>query len=189
MFGFAVSITHNSVSITHNSKYVGPMEKKKKKTLFGFVSITQFSDFWVMSYGNWKHILGVFSFQNSVSKTQFSFLSFFLHFSFFLSLFFLCSSAQSILSFSFSSFLPFSSQAHKKNFKNFKKINQRLGQRIGCYGFVNFLGASRMLMNFLGLCFKLGIEVVVVGIGGWRGKKKRNAWFWEIVAGSSCTKS
>ena len=30
------------------------------------VSITQFSDFWVMSYGNWKHILGVFSFQNLV---------------------------------------------------------------------------------------------------------------------------
>ena len=25
-----------------------------------FVSITQFSDFWVMSYENWKHILGVF---------------------------------------------------------------------------------------------------------------------------------
>ena len=25
-----------------------------------FVSITQFSDFWVMSYGNWKHILDVF---------------------------------------------------------------------------------------------------------------------------------
>ena len=31
-----------------------------------FVSITQFSDFWVMSYGNWKHILGVFCFQNSI---------------------------------------------------------------------------------------------------------------------------
>ena len=30
------------------------------------VSITQLSDFWVMSYGNWKHILGVFSFQNSI---------------------------------------------------------------------------------------------------------------------------
>ena len=30
------------------------------------VSITQFSDFLVMSYGNWKHILGVFSFQNSI---------------------------------------------------------------------------------------------------------------------------
>ena len=29
------------------------------------VSITQFSDFWVMSYGNWKHILAVFSFHNS----------------------------------------------------------------------------------------------------------------------------
>ena len=31
-----------------------------------FVSITQFSDFLVMSYENWKHILGVFSFQNSI---------------------------------------------------------------------------------------------------------------------------
>ena len=30
------------------------------------VSITQFSDFWVMSYGNWKHILCVFSFHSSV---------------------------------------------------------------------------------------------------------------------------
>ena len=30
------------------------------------VSIIQFSDFWVMSYGNWRHILGVFCFQNSV---------------------------------------------------------------------------------------------------------------------------
>ena len=29
------------------------------------VFITQLFDFWVMSYGNWKHILGVFSFQNS----------------------------------------------------------------------------------------------------------------------------
>ena len=29
------------------------------------VSITQFSDFWVMSYGNWKHLLAVFSFHNS----------------------------------------------------------------------------------------------------------------------------
>ena len=36
-------------------------------TLFPvFVSITQFSDFWVMSYGNWKHILGVFNFHNLV---------------------------------------------------------------------------------------------------------------------------
>ena len=31
------------------------------------VSITQFSDFWVMSYGNWKHILAVFSFHNSMT--------------------------------------------------------------------------------------------------------------------------
>ena len=35
------------------------------------VSITQFSDFWVMSYGNWKHILGVFSFQNSIFNVIF----------------------------------------------------------------------------------------------------------------------
>ena len=30
------------------------------------VSITQFSYFWVMSYENWKHIWGVFNFQNSI---------------------------------------------------------------------------------------------------------------------------
>ena len=60
-------------------------------------------------------------------------------------------------------FSPFSSQIHKK--KNNNK-NKRLGQRIGCCGFVNFLGASRMLMNFVGLSFKLRTEVVVVGIGG-----------------------
>ena len=54
-------------SITHNSKMVGPMAEKSIWILFPiFVSITQFSDFWVISYGNWKHILGVFSFHNSV---------------------------------------------------------------------------------------------------------------------------
>ena len=70
VFGFCISVTHNSVSITHNSKMVRPIVKKSVWffiTLFPvFVSITQFSDFWVMSYGNWKHILGVFSIQNSV---------------------------------------------------------------------------------------------------------------------------
>ena len=30
------------------------------------ISVTQFSDFWVMSYGNWKHILDIFSFHNSI---------------------------------------------------------------------------------------------------------------------------
>ena len=30
------------------------------------VFITQFSNFWVMSYRNWKHILGAFSFHNYV---------------------------------------------------------------------------------------------------------------------------
>ena len=35
------------------------------------VSITQFSDFLVISYGNWKHILGVFSFQNSIFNSTF----------------------------------------------------------------------------------------------------------------------
>ena len=72
MFGFLVSITQNSVSITYNSKIVGPMTQNVvwiSITLFPvFVSITQFSDFWVMSYGNWKHILGVFSFHNSISN-------------------------------------------------------------------------------------------------------------------------
>ena len=36
-----------------------------------FVSITQFSNFWVMSYGNWKHILVVFNFHNSVFNNIF----------------------------------------------------------------------------------------------------------------------
>ena len=58
------------VSITHNSKMMRPMTQKLvwiSITLFSvFISITQFSDFWVMSYGNWKHILAVFSFHNFV---------------------------------------------------------------------------------------------------------------------------
>ena len=70
LFGFPVSITYNSVFITHNSKIIGPMVKKSIWifiTLFPvFVFITQFSNFWVMSYGNWKHILGVSSFYNSI---------------------------------------------------------------------------------------------------------------------------
>ena len=41
------------------------------KYYFFFIFITQFSDFWVMSYGNWKHILSIFSFQNSVSNDIF----------------------------------------------------------------------------------------------------------------------
>ena len=48
---------------------MGPTAEKCVWFLFlVFVSITQFSNFWVMSYGNWKHILGVFSFQNSISN-------------------------------------------------------------------------------------------------------------------------
>ena len=67
LFGFVVFITHNSVYITHNSKMVRPIAEKSVWILFPvFVSITQFSDFRVMSYGNWKHILGVFSFHNFV---------------------------------------------------------------------------------------------------------------------------
>ena len=48
---------------------VGPIDEKSVWFLFSVViSITQFSDFWVMSYGNWKHILSVFNFHNSVSN-------------------------------------------------------------------------------------------------------------------------
>ena len=82
----------------------------------------------------------------------------------------------------FSFFLPF----RLSHLRPIKIKNQGLGQRIGCCGFVNFLGASRMLMNFLGLCFKLRIEVVVVGIGGWRKKKEClgwSLWFWESIGG------
>ena len=58
LFGFSVFISHNSVSITHNSKMVGPMAEKSI-----WIFITLFPVNWVMSYRNWKHILGVFSFQ------------------------------------------------------------------------------------------------------------------------------
>ena len=48
---------------------VRPIDEKSVWFLFSVVvSITQFSDFWVMSYRNWKHILSVFSFHNSVSN-------------------------------------------------------------------------------------------------------------------------
>ena len=60
LFEFVVSIIDNSVFITYNSKMVGPMAEKSVWifiTLFlVFVSMTQLSDFWVMSYGNWKYI-------------------------------------------------------------------------------------------------------------------------------------
>ena len=61
-------------------------------------------------------------------------------------------------------FLPFRI-CHLSHIKKLKK-KSAIGQRIDCCGFVNFLGASRMLMNFLGFCFMLRTEVVVVGIGG-----------------------
>ena len=63
-------------------------------------------------------------------------------------------------------FLPFFLSHLRPIKKKKKKKKQRLWQQIGGCRFVNFLGASRMLMNFMGLCFKLRTEVVVVGIGG-----------------------
>ena len=60
LFEFVVSIIDNSVFITHNSKMVGPMAEKSVWIFIilflVFVSMTQLSDFWVMSYGNWKYI-------------------------------------------------------------------------------------------------------------------------------------
>ena len=99
---------------------VGPMVEKSVWILFlVFVSITQFSDFWVMSYRNWKQILGIFNFHNSVFNgifvikhtwrdplvATFDSLSFFFSFFFLLhfSFFFLCSSIRTLFLF----FLPF----------------------------------------------------------------------------------
>ena len=60
LFEFVVSIIDNSVFIIHNSKMVGPMAEKSVWIFIilflVFVSMTQLSDFWVMSYGNWKYI-------------------------------------------------------------------------------------------------------------------------------------
>ena len=54
---------------------VGPMTQKLvwiSIILFPvFVPITQFFDFWVMSYENWKHILAIFNFHNYVSNDIF----------------------------------------------------------------------------------------------------------------------
>ena len=110
-----------------------------------------------------------------LSPTSHSLFFFFLSFSFFSTFLSFCLSSFSVLwlslFFLFSSFSPFSSFFFFF-FKPIKK-NQRFGQRIGCCEFVSFLGALRMLMNFLGLCFKLRNEVVIVGIGGWRKKTRK----------------
>ena len=104
-----------------------------------------------------------------LSPTGHSLFSFFL-FSFFSTFLSFCLSSFSILQlnsfflfFFFPSFSPFLSQFvlffslpfRLSHLRPIKK-NQRSGQRIGCCGFVNFLG----------LCFKLRTEVVVVGIRG-----------------------
>ena len=67
----------------------------------------------------------------------------------------------------FPSFLPFSSQTHKKK-------NQWLGQRIGCCGFVNFLGASSLEPKWL-LLWALGVE----------GKKKGMLGLKSLVLGGN----
>ena len=88
-----------------------------------FVFITQFSDFWVMSYGNWKLILGVFKlrkqsydgiFVNTHTMrdpptTTFDSLSFF--FFFFFSTFF-------FLPFRLSHLKPIKKNKNKKKIKN-----------------------------------------------------------------------
>ena len=57
---FSVSISYYSISITYHSKIVGPTREACLDLFSNFVFITQFSDFWVMSYENWKCIWGVF---------------------------------------------------------------------------------------------------------------------------------
>ena len=132
---------------------VGLMAEKFVWILFQvFVSITQFSDFWVMSYGNWKHILGIFSFYNSVFNdisvikhtprdppaTTFDSLSFlFIYFSTLISLFF-----NSVFLSFFSSFSPFSSQfvlfffhlSHLRPIKKNKKIKNKKIKKQGWRG-------------------------------------------------------
>ena len=174
-------------------------------TLFPvFISITQFSDFWVMSYGNWKHICNythmhgptvsathvsaafdasstaffstnIFIFLSAFFGLCCTALSFFffvflffvfhflwstLHCSFFLLLFFFFFTFSCLRCTVLFFFLPFW-------LSHLKPIKKK-----------SMIGATNWLLwvcEFSG-CFKLRIEVVVVvGIGGWR-KKKRNAW-------------
>ena len=205
-------------------------------TLFPvFISITQFSDFWVMSYGNWKHICNythmhgptvsathvsaafdasstaffstnIFIFLSAFFGLCCTALSFFffvllffvfhflwsiLHCSFFLllcffvfcfslslvyaALFFLSSSFFIFIYFLFSTlhcsffFLPFC-LSHLRPIKK----NQWLGQRIGCCGFVKFLGASSLEPKWL-LLWALGVE----------GKKKGMLGLKSLVLGGN----
>ena len=78
LFVFCVFITHNFISITYNSKYMGSTVEKSIWHCFKFLLPSLnflIFEWWVMkiklwklSYGNWKHILSVFNFRNSVSN-------------------------------------------------------------------------------------------------------------------------
>ena len=143
-----------------------------------FVSITQFSDFWVMSYGNWKHILGVFNFHNSISngilvikytwkdplvRVNRNFWSFF--FFLFLSspLFFNCS-------FFFSFFSSFSLLSIRSSFFFGSSSHNIFGLHLVLSFF--FFFSSFTGLYWLGFFF-FSLGSMSLGTGGWRKKKKR----------------
>ena len=54
LFGFTISITHNSVFFPHNSKYVSLMKKKKTLLRFVFSFCFYYSILWFLSNKLWK---------------------------------------------------------------------------------------------------------------------------------------
>ena len=54
LFGFTISITHNSVFLPHNSKYVSLMKKKKTLLRFVFSFCFYYSILWFLSNKLWK---------------------------------------------------------------------------------------------------------------------------------------
>ena len=161
-------------------------------TLFPvFISITQFFDFWVMSYENWKHILGVFNFHNSVSndilvikytwrdplvRVSCNFWPFFFSFSFFSTflsspLFFSCSFFFSFLFFFFLSLLSihssffFCSSSH--NIFGLRSVLSFF------FFFSSFIGLHwlRFLFIYLFFFFHWVRFVLVLGVEGKKKKK------------------
>ena len=179
-------------------------------TLFPvFVSITQFSDFWVMSYGNWKNILGVFNFHNSVfnsilvikhtwkdplvrvSRNFWPFFFFLLH----------CTSV--VLSY-FLFFLPFRSCQFVLTFYFYfgSSSHNIFGLRLVLSFFFFFFSSSFTGLHWLvffppfffhwvrvsGFFFFFSLGSVSLGTGSWRKKEKKNkkctklqVWGLQIV--------
>ena len=189
LFGFSISITYNSVFITHNSKMVGPMVEKSIWifiTLFPvFVFITQFSNFWVMSYGNWKHILGMvikYTWKDPLVRVNRNFWPFFflsspLYFS--CSFFFSFFSSFSLLSIRSSFFFSFFFCYSSHNIFGLRLVLSFFffffsSSFTGLHWLVFFSPFLLSLGSGFWVFFFFSLGSVSLGTGSWRKKEKKS---------------